>query len=199
MSWPNPGLASKHFRFAKEPKWRDGNMRTICGGSVRSEKTYELREGTNVDCVHCMLVKDAWLETVPRKPLTVRRCRELWRVRFGGKSPLKALEDIDASKPMKVWTQEEIDEANQRARAQREERAKKDAEERVKKEEERAVQGHIEALTDARGSVNRRTANLKRLQTKQKLMATLVKRAERRLRVAQRRLARLSGSTEAHQ
>lgn len=188
MSWPYSN-AAKHFRMAKERGI--GWKRTICGTMVKTKFTYELREGQVVDCPACMLVKDAWLETTKRKPLTVLRCRQLWRDRFGygSESDLSPLEQYNA-KPKPPPTTEQLQQQMADSLARQLRRAAA-----VVKEQEDARLAKLKTSTDR---VLRRRASVFRLQTKLKLTESFLKRAERRLKQAERADEKLRTQDQTH-
>ena len=76
---------AKHFRVAAE-NLRYTWPRTVCGARGLAATggwvhTRELRETTTVECHHCMVVKDWWLEN-DKPRLTLRRCRMLLKPVF---------------------------------------------------------------------------------------------------------------------
>ena len=94
--------ADTHFRIHDEREFHIGfketarrvlSARVMCEGRgvnyhyVPKGQTAALREAASVTCVHCSIIKDAWLATTDLRPLTLRRLRALKdRMKEGGAS-----------------------------------------------------------------------------------------------------------------
>ncbi len=178
-SWPY-STADRHFRFAKEPEWQSGKARTVCGTYVPRTATIELRQAAVVDCVPCMMVKEAWLQG-DLKPLTVIRCRKLWQTMGATPSPARIHEEAEEARWRaeikaerdRVPTALELGERAHAAAA-----AAAEAQHVKMGAERKKAQQLVDVRTRA---VERLTKKLSRLQSN-------LKRAERRLKSAQRKL-----------
>jgi len=186
MAWEHSD-AQRHFAFAAEKKhW--SSWRTICGTCVPRQQTIQLRKAAVVDCVPCMLVKDAWLEGA-MKPLTVRRGRDMWRTRFDAVRPVVAFNrrtaaEAQAALVARTPEQVEIDEAHHEASCMDLERSIALHREDRKRADAAAALGRLRRLVATRAvAVERMTAKLARTER-------ALKRAKRRHAAAARRLAK---------
>lgn len=141
--------------------------RTICDKWTKKSNTKELRLDATVDCINCMVIKDVWLDQEKRRPLTVRRWGALIDEKFGGSAP-----NVQPAKP--IPTPEEV-------QARRDARAEKEA---------------LDRLDVANANLLLREKQLARLITRSKRIATAIKKAQRRVRLAEKKLASFDGGSD---
>ena len=75
------GERAKNYRKMNLPGYsrKVKPVRTVCGDVAAALDAKALRQEAEVTCPQCMVIKDTWLSQPKRKPLTIRRARQLRR------------------------------------------------------------------------------------------------------------------------